>query len=250
MTVLLIRANRNNVDRDALAALGIDSLTDPYLTIRSVDNPQGAIRLLNLLASTEPVWLVITSANALTYWYQQCPGGELENLLGKNPAISYAAIGEQTASVLRAFGVRDILVPPVNDSRSLADIMAEGPGCPVVIPSGNISMKSIPERLVPEGFEVIEEVFYATEPVTEVPRSLALIQRGVITSVVLRSPSAARAFFSFVGELPRGFTVICGGNTTAREARRLGADRAIVASDPSPQAIARTVLEHSQIGHR
>lgn len=250
MTVLLIRANRNDVDRDALRELGIDSLTDPYLSIAPVANPEGAKRLLAVLDSDEPSWLVVTSANALTHWYQQCPPGELEGILGKNPAISYAAIGAQTADVLRVFGVADILIPPVNDSRSLADVMAESEPRPVAIPSGNISMRSIPERLTPEGFEVIEEVFYATGAVSETPRSVGLISSGDIKTVVLRSPSAARTFFLFNPTVPRALRVVCGGQTTAAEARRLGCENPVISPDPSPKTLARTIAGLKGMGSK
>lgn len=241
MTVLLVRANRNDVDRDALLAVGIDSLTDPYLTIAAVPNAAGALRLLEALGREEPVWLVITSANALTHWYQQCPPGALEAILGKTPEILYGAIGQQTASVLAVFGVGDVVVPGVNDSRSLADIIATYPPSPVVIPSGTISMKSLPQRLVPEGFEVIEEVFYSTEPATEIPRSVALIAEGKIDTVVLRSPSAARAFCALNPHVPPGFRVVCTGETTAAEARRLGVQAPLVTSDPTPITLAKTL---------
>jgi uroporphyrinogen-III synthase len=136
MTVLLLRANRNNVDRDALLEFGIDSLTEPYLSI---------------------------------------------------------------------------------------------------------SMKSLPSRLVPAGFDVVEEVFYATEPVHDTPRSVALIAQGVIGTVLLRSPSAARTFFAFNPHPPSSLMVVCGGETTAAEVRALGFSRVVVAPDPSPAAIARVI---------
>lgn len=250
MTVLLIRANRNNVDRDALLDLGVDSLTEPYLAITAVPNAAGARRLLDALGTEEPVWLVITSQNALTYWYQQCPPGELEALLGKKPEILYGAIGEQTASVLAVFGVQNVLVPSVNDSRSLADLIAGYPPSTVVVPGGNISMKSLPERLAPEGFEMVEEVFYATTPVAETPRSVALIAAGKIDTVVLRSPSAARTFCAFNPSLPVGFAVVCTGETTAAEARRLGVARTIVTTDPTPETLAKTISSLPRLGPR
>jgi uroporphyrinogen-III synthase len=241
MTVLLLRANRNNVDRDALLEFGIDSLTEPYLSIRPVANVEGATRLLEILGRPDPVWLIITSANALTHWYDQCPPGALEALLGKAPQIRYAAIGEQTADVLRSFGVSDILVPTTKDSRTLAELIAEFPPSAVVIPGGTISMKSLPSRLVPAGFDVVGEVFYATEPVHDTPRSVALIAQGVIDTVLLRSPSAARTFFAFNPHPPSSLMVVCGGETTAAEVRALGFSRVVVAPDPSPAAIARVI---------
>jgi len=46
MTTLLIRPNRNEVDRAALETYGIDTLIDPYLQIEKVSNHEGASRLV------------------------------------------------------------------------------------------------------------------------------------------------------------------------------------------------------------
>jgi uroporphyrinogen-III synthase len=250
MTVLLIRANRNSDDRDALLEFGVASHTDPYLAISLVPNPAGALKLLDRLEHSNPVWLVITSQNALTYWYQQCPAGSLEALLGKTPHLRYAAIGALTAEVLRVFGVKDILIPDSRDSASLAELIAQHPSGTVVIPSGNIAMRSIPEKLTPLGFEIVEEVFYATTLVQNPPPSLALIQAGKVDTVLLRSPSAARALFSFVPHIPSSLSIVCGGETTAREVRRLGFPNPLVAPDPTPRAVARFIAENRSQGGR
>lgn len=241
MTVLLIRANRNGVDRDALSDRGIDSLTDPYVAITAVPNPRGAQRLLDVLERENPVWLVITSHNALAYWHQQCPPGVLEALLARKPGIMCGAIGQQTASALTQFGVRDVVVPTLNDSRSLAEIIATHPPSVVVVPSGTLAMTSLGEGLVPRGFQMVDEVFYATTPVTETPPSVALIAAGALDAVVVRSPSAARSFCAFNPTLPPGFAVVCTGETTAAEARRLGVVGAIVTPNPTPEALADTI---------
>jgi uroporphyrinogen-III synthase len=250
MTVLLIRAHRNSDDRDALMNLGVASHIDPYLAVSSVENPEGALRLLDRLENSDPVWLVITSQNALTYWYQQCPAGSLEALLGKAPHISYAAIGELTSRVLQVFGVQDILVPNTKDSASLANLIAKNPLSTVVIPTGNIAMRSLPEALSPLGFEIVEEVFYATSFVQTTPPSVALIESGKIDTVLLRSPSAARALVSFVPQIPETLTVVCGGETTAREMRRSGYSNPLVAPDPAPHAVARFIAEKTGQGGR
>lgn len=248
MTVLLIRANRNIDDRDALLAEGIDSHIDPYLTIRAVENPGGAERLVTVLEACEPVWLVITSQNAFTYWYQQAPPGSLEALLGKSSHIRYGAIGQTTAQVLEVFGVRDVVVPEGRNSASLADLIASSPPCPIAIPAGNISMRSLPQRLGPAGFDIVEEVFYATAPVLTTPRSVSQVMEGTIDTALLRSPSAARAFFGFVPEVPRAFRIVCGGETTAHEVRRLGFAHPLVAADPSPLAVARLIAGAGPMG--
>jgi uroporphyrinogen-III synthase len=75
--------------------------------------------------------------------------------------------------------------------------------------------------------------------VGEPPASTRLVQAGAVAAVVLRSPSAARAFASFApgAVVP----VVCAGPTTARAAAALGLDVAAVAADPTPAAVATAV---------
>jgi uroporphyrinogen-III synthase len=64
----------------------------------------------------------------------------------------------------------------------------------------------------------------------------------LFSGVLLRSPSAARAFFEFNGttELP----VFCAGHTTSAQASNVGLKVAAVSSDPSPAAVARSVFDY------
>jgi len=241
VTTLLIRPNRNEPDRDALVARGLDVAVDPFLTISGFPNPEGALRLLDALRSSEPVWLVVTSLNAWENWIAQLPEGLVEAELVSNPMIRCAAIGEATARVITDLGIADVVIPGQNDGLSLAEVIGRGDPGPVVLPSGSISMRSIPDTLVPMGFSVLEEVFYVTETVTETPQSVADIESGAITSVVFRSPSAVRAFFHFVPHPPPTLALVCGGRTTAREVSRCGAEPTVISALPTPESVADAV---------
>ncbi|HLP23114.1 MAG TPA: hypothetical protein VK139_03625, partial [Microbacteriaceae bacterium] len=61
MSVLLIRANRNEVDAEALAAFGIDCIIDPFMTITPRENDTGVARMRAALEDGEPSWLIATS---------------------------------------------------------------------------------------------------------------------------------------------------------------------------------------------
>jgi len=243
VTTLLIRPNRNEVDREALQAFGIDTLIDPYLRIEPVDNPTGALRLVEKLREASPCWLIITSANALSYWLEQLPQGALEEVMASHPTIRYAAIGEHTATLLRERGIDKVLVPDLKNARSLAQLLVHTQPCPVVIPAGSISMRSLPETLVPAGFEVVEEVFYHTEPTPEPPKTAGRLKDYGIDSVLLRSPSAAQAFLAFNPTLDGKIPLICGGVTTAHRVRALGIEPDLVCVDPSPQVIAQETAQ-------
>lgn len=241
MTTLLIRPNRNEPDRVALAAKGLTVLVDPFLTIEQVPNPEGAKRLLDTLRTGEPCWLVVTSHNAWESWLAQCAPGELEDTIVHHPAVHCGAIGETTATILTDLGVSRVTIPGRNDGESLAELIAQTPPCPVVLPSGSISMRSIPRTLAPKGFQVVEEVFYTTDRVVKVPSSVAAVESGEVTSVVFRSPSAVRALFHFVPTPPATLALVCGGRTTAQEVSRLGAEATVISATPTPESVAEAV---------
>ena len=241
MTVLLIRPNRNEPDQQALEEKGLAVMVDPFLTIDTVENRDGAARLLETIQTGEPAWLVVTSLNAWENWVSQLPAGELEQAIAGNNHLRCGAIGETTAEVLYSLGIDEVAIPDRRDGVSLADLIAQSEPCPVVLPSGSISMRSIPDTLVPRGFPVFEEVFYHTEAVPKEPAAIQAIASGEVTSVVFRSPSAVRAFFSFLPEPPPTLALVCGGRTTAREVESCGALPTIIAAGPTPADIADAV---------
>jgi uroporphyrinogen-III synthase len=249
MMTLLIRPNKNEADRVALEARGLEVTVDPFLTIDSVSNPRGAKRLVDTLATGEPCWLVITSHNAWENWLAQCAPGQLEDMIVNHPSLRCGAIGEATARILNDLGVAEVVIPGRHDGESLAELIARSDPCPVVVPSGSLSMRTLPDTLVPKGFSVVEEVFYTTDRVDSVPSSVATIESGEITSVVFRSPSAVRAFFHFVPTPPPSLALVCGGRTTAKEVSRMGLEATVISATPAPESVAEAVwlVEGGQI---
>lgn len=240
--VLLIRANRNDVDAAALECLGIPVAIDPYLSITSSGNADGARRLLASLQEAEPTWLIATSTNALAFFEGLLNPGELERIISKNPNLRFAAIGKQTKAELERRGATDVVTPDEAYAESLADILVRTQPCRAVIPSGSIAMNTLTQALSRNGFDVRNEVVYNTETVTEAPRSCAAVQQGKIAAVVFRSPSAVRAFHTFNGI--GNITVFCAGRTTARQAEQLGFTVAGVADNPSPNSVAAMVADY------
>jgi uroporphyrinogen-III synthase len=241
MTVLLIRANRNQADAAALSKLGIQTRTDSYLNISAVENQSGALRMLSALEAPGPKWLIATSTNVLSYWSELLPAGELERAIQRHD-IHFAAIGSQTSAQLLELGADEVLVPRVNNGRSLAEEIALTKPMTVVLPAGSIAMQDIPNRLTQAGFEVITEVVYRTEPVTDQPASVLEIAQGDLTAVLFRSPSAVRAFLEFN---PRpNLALFCAGRTTSRELAKFGLTADLVSEDPSPEAVALEISRH------
>ena len=239
MKVLLIRPNRNEADAAALAEFGIETQIDSYLEISQVNNVLGAQKMLEVLRSKTEKWLILTSSNSLQYWQNLLAPSELEKVVFESESIQFAAIGQQTSRQLFALGANEVVVANRFDSESLAQTLAGGNPIPVVIPAGSIAMQTLDNSLSGLGFDVISEVVYQTNPVVTAPNSVGQIAAGVFDAVQLRSPSAARTFLS-MNPSPR-LRIICGGNTTAKAVRDLGAKPDLISADPSPEAIAKAV---------
>jgi uroporphyrinogen-III synthase len=238
---LLIRANQNEADAEALKGYGIESVIDPYLSISLVPNEVGARKMLEVLKSEDLKWLVITSTNVLSYWSALLEPGELESSIANATNTSFAAIGSRTKEQLTKLGVKQVLVASKKDSLSLAGQIAQTTPIKVILPTGSISMKNIPETLEGKGFEIISQVVYHTESVKNEPPSVAGVIAGLFDCVILRSPSAARAFLSFNPN--PNLRIVCAGATTATEVEKLGHSVSAVAYDPGPEALARATSE-------
>ena len=240
MSVLLIRANRNDRDKEVLASRGFDVIVEPYLQIAQIDNPEGAARLLNALKS-EADWLVVTSVNALHYWSNQVEENSIAATIGARPELRIAAIGDTTATAVRNLGAREVVTPDEGTSRVLADVLGEyRPGI-IVLPSGSISMRSIPDTLTPRGFTVLEETFYRIDVVDEPPSTADSLTGHGVDVVVFRSPSAVRAFKHFHQSIPEPVLLVASGPTTAAEILEAGWQTDATATNSSAEALADAV---------
>ncbi len=240
MTILLIRPNRNEVDVHALNAFDIPAIVDPYLSLSAFSNPKGVRRMKEALNGPGETWLVITSPNALQYFEESLNPGELKNIISNNSKLRFAAIGDQTETQLIEYGAKNILRAKDSYSENLADLLITFKPARVVIPSGSIAMKELPAKLIASGSSVIEEVVYSTNQVTDPPKSVSEIELGNISGVLLRSPSAARAFVFFAG-LP-DIHIFCAGKTTAATATNLGLVVSGIATDPTPETVAKMIF--------
>ena len=239
MKILLIRPNKNEADKDALEAQGFDVQIDPYLTITQVDNPEGAKRMLDAIKKPSKKWLLATSTNAMDYWQRQLPENALQEAIKNSKNLHFGSIGLQTKAILEAFGAKEVIIPKTNNGASLAEQLAETEPATVIQPAGSIAMKDIPNTLEPIGFEMITEVVYATEEVTETPNSVTQIANKELDAVLFRSPSAARSFLKFNPE--PNLKLISAGKTTAEQLISLGYEADLVIERPDPKSIAEAI---------
>jgi uroporphyrinogen-III synthase len=241
MKILLIRANRNEVDREAFEAQGIETVIDPFLQIEQVENLAGAQLMLDALKGERPKWLILTSSNALTYWQNLLPAGALQETIKNTSNIRFAAIGSQTEKQLLSLGAKTVIRAGNSDSESLGQLLAGYEVAPAIIPAGDIAMKNLENHLLANGSPIVSEVVYSTRAVISPPRSIGEISSGEITGVLFRSPSAVRSFFSFVPD-PK-LLLLCGGATTANAVRKMNREPDFVSVDPDPEAIAKSFAQ-------
>lgn len=240
--VLLVRANDNEADRDALAALGLGSITDSYLNMSTSLSRSNADTLLSKMAEGVD-WLVVTSQIAMPSWASLVGRDRLVSVLAEaqSKGMRVAAIGAKTAESLHALGASIDLMPQLP---SAAGLLAELPtkAGTLVFPHGSIAMRALPEGLASRGWSITEGVVYETSVVRPEPISTSLLRSGDISAIILRSPSAARAVAQHLGTRT-SIPVIVSGPTTADAARSLGFNVASIASSPAAVEMARAVSE-------
>ena len=253
--VLLIRADGNQDDAAALAELGIDSVIDPYIRIEKSESTTGALAMLAALGEPGPKWLIVTSVNSIRCFSDLVGTEVLRQTIATATNLRFAAVGARTAAVLREFGAVEVLTPNQSDSASLAEELANQSIAPgtvsvpggaaarqtAIIPSGLLAMKTLPNRLEAAGWRLIQGVVYTTVPVAAAPSSVAAARACEFSAVIFRSPSAARAFLSFV-PAPT-IPLVAAGFTTAKVIEDAGLPVASIPSNPTPKSVAAAVKE-------
>lgn len=238
--VLLVRAHDNDADALALAALGIGSVTDPYLHMATSAEAADAERLLEGLRQGSD-WLVVTSPVAMPSWSQLVGRDALAEALTQAQAagMRIAAVGSGTAQSFEPLGTRVDLVPALP---SAAGLLAElpAPAGTVLFPHGSIALRALPDGLQAQGWQIVEGVVYETTVVDDEPVSTALLRQDEISAIVLRSPSAARAVAQHLGG-PATAPVIVSGPTTAAAAEQLGFAVGAIAQSSAAADIAAAV---------
>lgn len=244
-SVLLIRSENNKADSAALGKLGIPSTVDPYLEITAASDQREGMRLFALLRSSmEPVWVIATSRNSITYWAQMVGEERFRSELQTRENLKFAAVGEATAHTLRHYGALAVFLPSHSAAATLAEeLVLLDPRSRALIPGGNLAMPHLPLILRNSGWVVDTAEVYETSRVSAEPRSANLLRKGEFSAVLLRSPSAVDALVHFVSK-PR-VPLVCAGPTTASAVYAHGLKVDALSPQPTPEIVASTI--HSLI---
>lgn len=245
--VLLIRADGNQDDAAALAAVGLANVIDPYIHIDKSTDATDAKLMLEALSKPGAKVLIATSVNAIKCFGELVGTENLMHAIANADDLQFAAVGARTAESLRELGATDVITPEVADSAALADLLADlteepnglGDKPTAIIPSGLLAMKGLPNKLVAAGWDLLQGVVYTTVTVETPPTSVAAARAGDFSAVIFRSPSAARAFLSFV-PAPT-IPLVAAGFTTAKVIEDAGLTVASIPSNPTPKSVAAAV---------
>lgn len=249
MKGLLVRPSRNEEDAEALLKFGIESSIIPLIGITNFYNPEGVARMLSKIQLAKKIWFIATSSNAIDAFISQAEPGKLA-LAFSNPNLRFAAVGDASASSLKAFSSVEVLVPDVHDALSLAlavieaETRSKNPEIrpSVVMPIGSRSLVVAQERLALEGFEVLAEIVYQNLPLPLNDSAKTEVSSEAVDFVLFRSPSSAKAYFDLKG-LPSRLIISVGATTTAA-IRELGFLPDLVCLDTAPSSVAKKIAEH------
>ncbi|HEU5332083.1 MAG TPA: bifunctional uroporphyrinogen-III C-methyltransferase/uroporphyrinogen-III synthase [Actinocrinis sp.] len=220
----------------------------PTIAVEPPRTPQQMERAVKGLVTGRYEWVAFTSANAVKAVREKFEeyGLDARAFAG----IKVAAVGEQTAQALRAFGVVPDLVPSGEQSALglLEDFPAYDPAFDpierVFLPRADIATETLVAGLVELGWEVDDVTAYRTVRAAPPPAEVReAIKGGGFDAVLFTSSSTVRNLVGIAGK-PHATTVIaCIGPATAQTAQEHGLRVDVLAPSPSAAVLAEALAE-------
>ena len=205
-------------------------------------------RALHGLVSGRFQWVAFTSVNAVRAIREKFEeyGLDARAFAG----IKVAAVGEQTAASLEAFGVKPDLVP--SGEQSAAGLLEEWPAYDdlydpinrVFLPRADIATETLVAGLLDLGWEVEDVTAYRTvraaPPAAEIREA---IKTGGFDAVLFTSSSTVRNLIGIAGK-PHATTVVAViGPQTAKTAEEHGLRVDVMAATPSVAELAESLAQ-------
>lgn len=237
-------------DVQALRSRGLTVLEAPVLqTSADPNGTQAAERTLLAIERDSDV-LALTSAAAVRALVELTDDDSLRSALavGQARGLQVVVVGKGTADSVRRLGIEDVLVPPVQDSEGMLDLLGDRDPGRAILPRGNIAMRGLAEGLQARGWTVLTEQVYRTESVPPPVGVAKAASCGAVDAIVVRSPSGVRATRDALESvtLPQHLVLVAGGSTTAAAIESEWPDRCghfVVTPEPSAEAVAETVAQ-------
>jgi uroporphyrinogen III methyltransferase / synthase len=234
---------------DRLRAFGAVSEEVPTIAVEPPRTPQQMERAIKGLVTGRYEWIALTSRNAVKAVRERFEeyGLDARAFAG----IKVAAVGEQTAADLLAWGIKPDLVP--SGEQSAAGLLEDWPPYDpvfdpidrVFLPRADIATENLVAGLVERGWEVDDVTAYRT--VRAAPPAAPIreaIKSGGYDAVVFTSSSTVRNLVGIAGKPHPSTVIACIGPATAKTAEEHGLRVDVLAPNPSVAELACALSEY------
>src|SRR5918999_2931819 len=233
---------------DQLRSYGAVPHEVPTIAVEPPRTPQQMERAVKGLVTGRYEWIAFTSVNAVKAVREKFEeyGLDARAFAG----IKVAAVGEQTAKALVAFGVKPDLVP--SGEQSAAGLLEDWPPYDpvfdpidrVFLPRADIATETLVAGLIELGWEVDDVTAYRTVRASPPPaETREAIKGGGFDAVLFTSSSTVRNLVGIAGK-PHNVTVIaCIGPATAKTAEEHGLRVDVLSPEPSVHKLAEALAE-------
>ena len=235
---------------DQLLGYGAVPEQVPTIAVEPPRTPQQMERAVRGMVTGRYQWVAFTSANAVRAVREKFEeyGLDARAFAG----IKVAAVGEQTAASLRAFGIAPDLMP--EDGEQSAEGLARcwppyddllDPINRVLLPRADIATEGLVAKLTELGWEAEDVTAYRTVRAAPPPAPIReAIKGGGFDAVLFTSSSTVRNLIGIAGK-PHAVTVIAViGPETAKTAAEFGLRVDVVAPVPSVTALVDALADH------
>ena len=234
---------------ERLRAYGAVPEEVPTIAVEPPRTPQQMERAVKGLVTGRYQWIAFTSVNAVKAVREKLEeyGLDARAFAG----VKVAAVGEQTAAALAAFGIRPDLVPEGEQSaEGLAgawppfdDVL--DPINRVLLPRADIATETLVARLTELGWEPEDVTAYRTVRAAPPPAPVReAIKSGGFDAVLFTSSSTVRNLIGIAGK-PHAVTVIAViGPQTSKTAAEYGLRVDVTAPRASATALVDALAEH------
>ncbi len=215
----------------------------PTIAVEPPRTPQQMERAVRGLVTGRYEWIAFTSVNAVRAVREKFEEYGLDARAFSG--IKVAAVGEQTAAALLAFGVKPDLVP--SGEQSAAGLLEDFPPYDdvldpinrVFLPRADIATETLVAGLAELGWEIDDVTAYRTVRAAPPPAHIReSIKTGGFDAVCFTSSSTVRNLVGIAGK-PHTTTVIaCIGPQTAKTAEEHGLRVDVLADEPSVGSLA------------
>lgn len=224
--VVIVTRPREQADELAsmLRARGAQPLVAPTIEL-APSHSERFDRALEELAAGRFAWVVFTSRAGVEAVLRRLAHLGFSD---RDVRAKAAAVGDGTATALRARGIEPSLVPRRFTTAALGDAMPRGAG-PVLLPRADIAPAGLEAALESKGWSPVRVDAYRTRLAPGLDEEIRLaLDEGRVDAITFTSASTVRAFLRLAGRVS-GPKIACIGPVTARAAREGGLEVATIA---------------------